>query len=357
MKSKLIPGKRIFFGGLLVILVFSSFISIPVIANGDDEDDDGVDDEIEQENSREVDVEYSPDEVKISSSIHNNGIENEFEVQVKVGSDGLVLELDFEEDNDTSETEIEFEIAFVAIIEFRDTSGDGIFNESEDIIQTLELDDFKTIEYDIETIDNETVHVLFVETVEENFTSTLYISGEFANISQTIIAPTEVKIDVGIHNFDFEETDTQLALRVELDSEKEVDYEDDEETEDEENGYAEDEHEVEINLDEYSAFFSWKEIVSVDGIEHKVKFTPLIRDSGDNFMYLNYPRGNEIIHDPKIGISGILDFPDPTQNTGIISRIVLPNLSRNELLIVSAITLISLFCLVMLLQGKKKELK
>ncbi len=70
-------------------------------------------------------------------------------------------------------------------------------------------------------------------------------------------------------------------------------------------------------------------------------------------MYLNYPRGNEIIHDPKIGISGILDLPDPTQNTGITSRIILPNLSRNELLIVSAITLATMFCLVILFKGKR----
>ncbi|MHA1954862.1 MAG: hypothetical protein ACXAAM_02595 [Candidatus Heimdallarchaeaceae archaeon] len=355
MKSKLITKKRILFSGLLVILVLSAFVSMPVNANGDDEDDDGVDDEIEEENSRDVVVEYAPYEVTITSSIHNNGIENEFEVQAKVGSDGLILQLEFEEDNDSIETEIEFEVAFTEIMEFRDTSGDGIFNESEEIIQTLELDDFKAIQYNVESIDNETVHVLFVETIDENFTATLYITGEFANISQTIVAPTEVKIDIGIHSFDFDEIDTQLALKVELDSEREVDYEEDEETEDEENGYAEDEHEIEVNLDEYSTFFSWKELVMVDGIEQEVKFSPLKRDSGDNFMYLNYPRGDEIIHDPKIGISGILDIPIPTQFTGITSRIILPNLSRNELLIVTAATLAVMFSLVMVFRGRKRE--
>ena len=355
MKSKLITGQRILFGGLLVILVFSAFVSIPVNANGNDEDNDGIDDEIEEENSREVEIEYAPYEVTISSSIHNNGIENEFDVQIEVGSDGLLLELTFEEDNDTLESEIEFEIAFTEIIEYRDSNGDGIFNQSEEIIQTLELEDFKAIQYNVETINDETVHVLFVETVGENFTATLYVTGEFANISQTIVAPTEVKIDIGIHNFDFEEPDTQLALRVELDSEREVDYEEDEETEDEENGYAEDEHEVEVNLNEYIAFFSWKETVTVDGIVHEVKFSPLTRDSGDNFMYLNYPRGDEIIHDPKIGISGILYFPDPTQDPDFTSGIILPNLSRNELLIVSAITLATSFCLVVLFRGKRRN--
>jgi hypothetical protein len=148
--------------------------------------------------------------------------------------------------------------------------------------------------------------------------------------------------------------DTLLALRVELDSEKDVDYEDDEETEDEENGYAEDEHEVEVTLDEYSAFFSWKETAIVDGMEQEVKFTQLTRDSGDNYMYLNYPRGDEIIHDPKIGISGILNFPDPTQPTGIPPRIVLPNLSRNELLIVTGVTIVVMFSLIMVARGRRR---
>jgi len=48
---KLITKNNIVFGGLVVVLIFSAFVSMPVNANGNDEDDDGIDDEIEEENS------------------------------------------------------------------------------------------------------------------------------------------------------------------------------------------------------------------------------------------------------------------------------------------------------------------
>ncbi len=353
MKSKLLNKQKLFLGGLIVVLVFSAFLYLPVTAH-EDEDEDGIDDETEDENRREVDIEYAPYEVTISSSIENNGIDNEFQIQVTVGSDGLVIELEFEEDNDTLETEIEFEVRFTEIIEFRDLSSDGIYNASDDVIKTLELDDFKPIIYTTETIDNETVHVFFIETTDDIFTSTLYITGDFANISGVVIAPTQMKIDIGIHDFDYDELDTQLALKVELESELDVDYEDDEETEDEEYGYSDDEHEIEVNLADYSGFFSWIETVTVDDVEYEVKVTPLEYDGEDYRMYFNYPRGSDIIHDPKIGLSGILTGLDsPTIDPLIGSWVNLPLVSQNELLIVSAISFLILTGLVLVFRRNK----
>ena len=54
---------------------------------------------------------------------------------------------------------------------------------------------------------------------------------------------------------------------------------------------------------------------------------------------MNYPRGTVIIHDPKIGIEGVLKEPNPTI-IGEITNLDLPVLSRNELLITSAIALL-----------------
>ncbi len=344
MKAQLKYKQKLLLSGLVAILVISSFMYMPALADsdGDDEDDDGIEDGIEDENEREVHVEYSDYEVQIESSIQNNGIENEFQVQVKVGSDGLILELEFEEDNDTVETEIEFQVKIREIVEFRDLNADGIYNDSDEVIQVLKLDDFKPIQYTVEIINNATVHVLFVETTDKVFTATLYATGEFADIEGVIVAPTQVKVDVGIHNFNYTELDTQLALKVQFESEQEVDYEEDDETEDEEYGHAEDELEIEISLEQYAGFFSWIETAMVDGVEVDVKVTPLEMVLEENKMYLNYPRGTEIIHDPKIGVSNLLQI-----NTSF--------LGDNNLLIISAATILTLTSLVLVFRKRFKR--
>jgi hypothetical protein len=237
-------------------------------------------------------------------------------------------------------------------------SNESAFNDTDDIEQIYVLEDFKAIEYSIDTIDNETVHVLFVETQDEVFSSTFYISTEFVNVSGVIVAPTQMKVDFGIHDFNYTQPDTQLALQIEMESEREVEYEDEEETEDEEYGYAENEHEIEINLNNYTGFFSWSEIVKVDDIEHNVTVTPFEEGSPDNIMYLSYPRGTEIIHDPKIGIQGILTgwgIIDPDGD--LLPWIQLLNPSQAELLIVSAVSLAIVTSLVLVFRRNKKTIK
>jgi hypothetical protein len=347
MKTQQKYKQKLILGSLVAILVISSFMYMPALADSheDDEDDDGVEDEIEDENEREVHVEYSENEVQIESSFENGDIENEFQIKVSAESDGLKFKLEYQEENETLEAEIEFQVEFREIVEFRDVDADGIYTDADETIQVLELGDFKPINYSVQTINNATVHVLFVETNDEVFSSTLYVTGEFADINGVLVAPTQVKIDVGIHNFNYTELDTQLALKVELESENEVDYEDSEDTEDEEHGYVDDEyneHEIEISLDEYSGFFSWIETAMVDGVEVEVKVTPLEMDFEENKMYLNYPRGIDIVHDPKIGVANLL-----TVNTSF--------LGNNSFLYIAAASVLTLSGLVLIFRKRFKR--
>jgi len=355
MKSKLMTTRKLLLGGLLVILVLSSIPYFHVSANGDDDEDgDGIDDNFENENKREVNVEHSSEEVQISSSSSNNEVQNEFQIQVKVGSDGLVLKLDYEGNNNDEESEIEFEVSFTEIIEYTDTTGEGAFNDSEIVQQTLALEDFKPIDYSTDTIDNTSVYVLGVETVDGIFTSTLYISTEFVNISGVIVAPTQMKIDIGIHNFPFAENDTQLALQVQINSDREIDYEDQEETEDEDYGFAEDEHEIAVKLNDYTGFFSWAETAVIDDVVYNVTESIPEGGSEEQIMYLNYPRGAEIIHDPKIGIEGILiDIDHTIPSTILIPWVHLVNPTQTEFLIVTVISLIIVICLVLIFRQNK----
>ena len=90
---------------------------------------------------------------------------------------------------------------------------------------------------------------------------------------------------------------------------------------------------------------------TVDGANFPVNATPLTTDEEETKLYLNYPRGNEIIHDPKIGIANILqDFA--TILFTDIPLLELANVKKYELLIVSAAAL-GLIVTVVLITRKK----
>ncbi|GAH52118.1 unnamed protein product, partial [marine sediment metagenome] len=274
----------------------SSFLINPVTANGDDDDEDGVHDDEEEENERGVSVEVSGTEAQIESHQNYSDIQNEISIQMKAESEGLVFEFSFDNESDASEFEIEFSVEISEIVEYVDLHEDGFYNETIDtLIQQVELNDFDDIVYTIENISNNLVHHLSIVSTDGVFSAGVYISSEFTLVNEILIAPTQIKIDVGIHGFNFTEPDSALALKIVLESEVDVEYEEDEETEDEEDGRATDESEIDIILGEYSGFFSWIENVTVDGVNHLVKATPLTTDEEETKLYLNYPRGDEII--------------------------------------------------------------
>jgi hypothetical protein len=365
-KTKKINKQTLLLGGLLVILIFSSFLYNPVIANGDDddddgipdheeddEDDDGIHDHEEEENEREIQIEVSDYEASIESRSTSGGIENEFNVDITADNEGLEFDFEFEKEADSEEIEIEFSVLFYEIIEYIDSSADGYYNESiDEVVQIYEINDFVPINYTNETISNDTVHRFRIETSDGIFSAETYVTSNFTPINDILIAPTQLKIDIGIHSFNYSEPNSALALKVNMDSEFEVDFEDDEETEDEENGRVTDEHEVEISLGDFKGFFSWIEIALIDGVERAVNATPIEIDEEESKLYLSYPRGNEIIHDPKIGIAGVLIPPSTAGPIGINSSIELPKLSRNELLIVSSIVLFTLTGLVLVFRRR-----
>lgn len=358
MKIKRIVRNKMLLGGILTILVLSSFLINPVTADEDDgeeeedEDEDGVNDDEEEENRRGITVEVSGTEAQIESHQNYGDFQNEISIQMKAESEGLKFEFSFENDSDVSEFEIEFSVEISEIIEYVDLHEDGFYNETIDtLVQQVQLDEFNDIVYTIDNISNNLVHHLSIISTDGVFSAGVYFSSEFALVNGILIAPTQIKIDVGIHGFDFDEPDSNLALKIALESEVDVDFEEDEETEDEEDGRANDEQGIDISLGEYSGFFSWIENVTVDGVNHLVKASPLISDEEETRLYLNYPRGNEIIHDPKIGIADILQNLSISLFEGI-PWIALPDVTMYELLIVSGAVL-GVIGVLMLITRKK----
>ena len=75
---------------------------------------------------------------------------------------------------------------------------------------------FLAIEYSTSTVSNTTVHLFKSSTVDGMFTLQFYVAGEFTPVNGSLIAPTEVKIDIGIHDFPYMNESSLLALYTKL---------------------------------------------------------------------------------------------------------------------------------------------
>jgi len=242
---------------------------------------------------------------EIESQLESGGTEDSFKIEVDVGANGVEFKIAFEAETAINETERAFEVDFRQLVEFIDNNSNGVYDESIDTdVQTLELVSFLPIAYSTENISGTTVHVFDVSTTDGIFGARIYATGDFTDINGSLIAPTQVKIDVFIRNFNFTEVDSQLALKVGLSTELETSLSD--QTEDEEDGRATNEAAVDILMTDINGFFSWKESAVIDGVAYQVNSSIHEVSATEQEIYLNYPQGNEIIHDPKIGFENLL---------------------------------------------------
>ncbi len=355
-KMKTLHKKKLLIGSMFIILFFSAILLIPVAADDVDDltddlvddDDDGVGDEEEELNERELHVDVSDTEIQIESQLKTGEVKNEFSIKIKTEEEGLTFKLEYNEDIGNTEFELEFKVKIQEIVEYIDTTADGFYNASLDTEKQIYEFDFLPMVYAVDDTGNTPIHTIDISTTDGVFTSSIYFATEFALIDGVIVAPTQIKIDVGIHDFPYLDDNSDLALKVKLEST--ADYEEDDITEDEEDGRATDEREVEISKGDAEGFFSWVETALIDGVEQVVKATPLEIENEEQKLYLNYPRGQEIIHDPKVGMSNIL-----LDTLGISIGIALPILSRNGYLIVTAISALVIVSMIVFALRRKPK--
>ena len=296
--------------GLMFLLLVTSVVGVNATTTTDDTT---TEDETEttsttgddDSNDREVTVNVTDTHAEIESELESGSTEDSFKIEVDVGLDGVEFKIEFETESATNETEREFEVSFSELVEYRDVNDNGVYDDSVDTdVQTLELDSFEPIVYTLANVSGIPVHIFDVMTTDGVFGARIYATGDFADINGSIIAPTQVKIDVMINNFTFTDVNTSLALKVEL--EASVDTSLDAETEDESEGRASDEAAIDFLMTDVNGFFSWKESAEIDGVTHMVNSSIHETSATEQEIYLNYPQGDEIIHDPKIGFENLL---------------------------------------------------
>jgi len=295
-----------------------------------DDDNDGVDDTHEDENKRDIDIWIGECVVEIASIRRSENKKDIIELRVGYTENGLSVRVSYgtfikecepvvEEEppegegdivtngeeycEDSVEYKLVFEVLFRGLIEFIDLNGDGVFDEEHDeVISDYGFHSFQPIDYSLISISDDTnLHYLLFNTTDGIFAAHIYLVEEFVYVGETLISPTEVKIDLEITNYDYQDDNSQLALMTKLWAEET--YREREETSDEKEGYATDEKEVSTQNSKYSGFFSWKETALIDGVEMEVLTRELdYEDESHQVLFICYPRGLHIYHDPKIGI-------------------------------------------------------
>ncbi len=309
-----------------------------------DDDHDGVDDTVEEEEKRDIEIWFGDHVVEMSSVLRHGDQKDILDMRIGFNEHGLSVRVSFGtimkaeepleepegseelresamesgDDNEWIEYKLEFEVRFRGFIEFVDLNDNGVYDhEIDKLIEDYGINSFQPISYSLTPISNDTnLHYFLLKTNDGVFAAHIYFVEEFVYLNDTIIAPTQVKIDIEITDFNYINDSSQLALITKLRSETH-DYEKREETKDEEDGYGNEEEEVYIENDIYTGIFSWKETAMIDGVEMEVKTNSLevdVEDENIQILLINYPRGNHIYHDPKIGISitTVLGATQPT---------------------------------------------
>ncbi|MFX1568451.1 MAG: hypothetical protein ACFFCV_08795 [Promethearchaeota archaeon] len=327
---------------LLGILFFMAGFN-QVLAYGDGEegdgdeqkdgDDDGVDDNVEEDNKRSVEIWFGDNVVEMASIKRSDDKKDIMDLRIAYNEWGISIAVSYrtltkvniteceeehEEENDKEvefkncdgeewihELKLRFEVKFHALIEYIDLNDNGVFDyENDTCIEDYAINSFHPIVYTpMNLSDDSMLHYFLINTTDGVFATHIYFPEEFTAINGILVAPTQIKIDIEITDYEYHDDNSQLALFTKLFSDDY--YKEKEETEDEKEGVAEDEKEVFTDNEEYFGIFSWKETAMIDGVEMPVLTNELEVDCEEDHLWkllFNYPRGNHIYHDPKIGI-------------------------------------------------------
>lgn len=265
---------------------------------------------------REVKVDVSLSKAVIESESKTTGREDELKIEFDNGSHNFNFE--YESDDSSGELESKIKVGLFDLIEWRDTNGNGRYNPnvSGEMVQKMGLGDLASQSLTTEPVAVAGVNgvsVVGVSTAPAKYpglvmTLKLRMFGEFLELSGTSLEPTAMKFDIGINGFPYQRNDTSLVLyaKVVMKAEDEVDK-----------IGEEGEEVIGARVRKYISFFSWGTTVLVDGLPRTVGQTVQKHEQkterGDSELvselYLQYPRGNAILHDPKLGVK-------PTETSG-----------------------------------------
>ena len=324
MKNKHRVVGLLILGILFINLTLVSVITTAEIVN--DSDNDGVDDNYEENNKRDIEVDISENETRIISLRRSEQKKDQIIIDIRLSEDGIRIDFRYKSNLESDQVTI-FGIVFHEIIEYNDTNLDNRFNPGIDhVIQNFSINTFQLVDYSI--LEEDSLHYIKISTINETFNLHLYLVEEFALVKDQLITPVEMKIDIEISNFIYMNESSRLGLNTRLLTEG--DFETEEETEDELKGYATNETGLNTTVNDYTGFITWNEYAIIDEASKFIYVSDIMVDDHNEFgqkLYFNYLRGNNIYHDPKLGIKGILiplPIPDnPIQDSPTLLMVLI----------------------------------
>jgi hypothetical protein len=282
-------------------LVFSSIlISSSVYGRADDDidtDPDGIDPETKKNAERIVTIENNGNSAKLTSILKYSEDKDDFSIDISANNE-LSFKGLYKSHTETNHINLEFQLRLYSIVEYLDTDENGVYDADVDTyVGEYDIDEFSPIVYT-----NGDAHILVIETIDGVFLARVFAVEGISDINGVIVTPMEVKIDFEIHNYDFIESESRLALLVHFQTNAAYGW--NEKTHAEEAGYESEETEVEMKNRDATGYFSWANHAVADGQDVEVLGSPLKNSPNGKKIYLNYPHATDIIHDPKIGFVG-----------------------------------------------------
>lgn len=294
---KMRPGLRRLLQMVGVTFVLLFLLSIGFMATAQEKD------------KREVKVDLSQSKGVIESESKVAGKEDELKIEFDNGSHNFNFE--YESEDSGSELEAKIKVELLDLIEWRDVNGNGRYNPdvSQELVQKIGLGDLSPRSLNHEAIEVEGVQGIKLVGVSADpakypdltMTLTVHMFGQFLKLADTALEPTSMKFGIEIKGFPFQRDDTSLALysKVVMKAEDEADK-----------IGGEGEEAIGARVGKYVSFFSWGTTVTVDGqprpVGQTVQKHEQKAEEGESELvselYLLYPRGATILHDPKLGI-------------------------------------------------------
>jgi hypothetical protein len=309
---------------LLAAILSMVFLGTAAMVNGNaisiasDGDGDGIDDLVEERNSRVLELSdeiSSNDKLQIESHLEHSTQYNENNDSMEISfknSTGLEIEISYNQNTAVdAEFELEFSIGFESLINYTDDNSNGKFDNStvDSEVDFTMLNSF-TIAYAAVTIGGVSGYKIIASATNINFTVIAYILQNYTLVNGSVVTPTEIMFDIVMGDLSSGTNDYALKLKAQTsaDSGSSDPYEYEAQTEDESHGHVSGEDGIHCRNSTSSLYgaFTWNQTASVDGVEHQVNMT-LEDGSGpdDTFVYLCYEHGSEIVHDPKVLVEGI----------------------------------------------------
>lgn len=267
--------------------------------------------EIVESNSRQIEVLQTPNSLQLFTTKRNEQKSDKIDIKIQYPSKEIDIFFQYFNKDELTIPKISFHVKIEKIVEYADLNSNFIYDSSDSSLQTLEFDGFYLSEYSEFEINNqESFHYFEVNSSDNILSFYFFIAENFIQLNNQTLTPAQLKFDIQINSFPFLENQSRLALELQMIGGQQFRL--NHTTEDEKNGFSNNETALYLSESVTDGYFSWTDQVLVDGVIHPVYFNEGQHAGSVRTYFINYPRGDMIFHDPKIGIANILIIPSPS---------------------------------------------